>query len=176
MVDVETLGPTVDQTLNGPVTMLNRMRLACTPLAADGTRLACPKAGMYTGCETTLSGHELGSSAQCIDFRSSADIAVADAGWQVMNEVTLHRGRNTHLTIVDAYFDGQHLTEAVVSGVPIFPSRLVAKLWYRAEAFRRTASCYLLPLDRLPTRSPPEDQSLIPRPMRFYSLPSPRGH
>jgi NADH kinase len=31
-----------------------------------------------------------------------------------MNEVTLHRGRHPHLTIVDAYFDNQHLTEAVV--------------------------------------------------------------
>jgi NADH kinase len=32
-----------------------------------------------------------------------------------MNEVTLHRGRHPHLTVVDAYFDNQHLTEAVVS-------------------------------------------------------------
>lgn len=31
-----------------------------------------------------------------------------------MNEVTLHRGRHPHLTVVDAYFDGDHLTEAVV--------------------------------------------------------------
>jgi hypothetical protein len=45
-----------------------------------------------------------------------ADEAVGDAGWQVMNEVTLHRGRNPHLTVVDAYFDNQHLTEAVVRG------------------------------------------------------------
>lgn len=36
-------------------------------------------------------------------------------GWQVMNEVTLHRGRSPHLTTVDSYVDGQHLTEAVVS-------------------------------------------------------------
>ena len=31
-----------------------------------------------------------------------------------MNEVALHRGRHPHLTVVDAYFDGQRLTEAVV--------------------------------------------------------------
>lgn len=31
-----------------------------------------------------------------------------------MNEVTLHRGRHPHLTVVDAFFDGEHLTEAVV--------------------------------------------------------------
>lgn len=35
-----------------------------------------------------------------------------------MNEVTLHRGRHPHLTVVDAYFDNQHLTEAVVSRFP----------------------------------------------------------
>lgn len=34
-----------------------------------------------------------------------------------MNEVALHRGQHRHLTVIDAYFDGQHLTEAVVSWV-----------------------------------------------------------
>lgn len=48
--------------------------------------------------------------------QQQANVAiVGEAGWQVMNEVALHRGRNTHLTVVDTYFDGQHLTEAVVS-------------------------------------------------------------
>jgi hypothetical protein len=32
-----------------------------------------------------------------------------------MNEVTLHRGRSPHLNTIDAYVNGQHLTEAVVS-------------------------------------------------------------
>jgi NAD kinase len=50
-------------------------------------------------------------------------LQVGEAGWQVMNEVTLHRGRHTHLTVVDAYFDGEHLTEAVVG--LIFPLRLI---------------------------------------------------
>jgi hypothetical protein len=36
-------------------------------------------------------------------------------GWQVMNEVSIHRGRYPHLSVVDAYVDGEHLTEAVVS-------------------------------------------------------------
>ena len=31
-----------------------------------------------------------------------------------MNEISLHRGRSPHLTSVDAYVDGQHLTAAVV--------------------------------------------------------------
>lgn len=35
-----------------------------------------------------------------------------------MNEVTLHRGRSPHLNIIDAYVNGQHLTEAVVGSLP----------------------------------------------------------
>ncbi len=35
-----------------------------------------------------------------------------------MNEVTLHRGRSPHLNIIDAYVNGQHLTEAVVGFFP----------------------------------------------------------
>lgn len=31
-----------------------------------------------------------------------------------MNEVALHRGRYPHLSVVDAYVNSQHLTEAVV--------------------------------------------------------------
>lgn len=41
----------------------------------------------------------------------------ANTAWQVMNEVTLHRGRSPHLNIIDAYVDGQHLTEAVSDGL-----------------------------------------------------------
>jgi len=37
--------------------------------------------------------------------------------WQVMNEVALHRGRSPHLNTIDAFVDGQHLTEAVVCAV-----------------------------------------------------------
>ena len=31
-----------------------------------------------------------------------------------MNEVALHRGRSPHLNTIDAFVDGQHLTESVV--------------------------------------------------------------
>jgi NADH kinase len=44
----------------------------------------------------------------------SAGVTVI-VGWQVMNEVSIHRGRYPHLSVVDAYVDGEHLTEAVVS-------------------------------------------------------------
>jgi NADH kinase len=35
-----------------------------------------------------------------------------------MNEVALHRGRYPHLSVVDAFVNDQHLTEAVVSHPP----------------------------------------------------------
>ncbi|WWC86162.1 uncharacterized protein L201_001035 [Kwoniella dendrophila CBS 6074] len=84
---IDSLASTIQNTINGPVSVLNRMRLACKPLSTKGTLLdRCTK-------------------------------AVGEAGWQVMNEVTLHRGRHAQLTVVDAYFDGQHLTEAVADGI-----------------------------------------------------------
>ncbi|KAI8976073.1 ATP-NAD kinase-like domain-containing protein [Pilobolus umbonatus] len=36
---------------------------------------------------------------------------------QVMNEVTLHRGRYPHLTTIDCFVDDQHLTECVADGL-----------------------------------------------------------
>jgi NAD kinase len=38
-------------------------------------------------------------------------------GWQVMNEVSLHRGPSPHLNTIDVFVDGQHLTEAVCDGL-----------------------------------------------------------
>lgn len=36
---------------------------------------------------------------------------------QVMNEVTLHRGRFPHLTTIDCFVDNQYLTECVADGL-----------------------------------------------------------
>jgi len=36
---------------------------------------------------------------------------------QAMNEVYLHRGRHPHMTVIDAFVDGQRLTEAVADGL-----------------------------------------------------------
>lgn len=33
----------------------------------------------------------------------------------LMNEVALHRGREPHMTTIDAFVDGRHLTRAIVS-------------------------------------------------------------
>ncbi|WVQ85409.1 hypothetical protein IAT38_007574 [Cryptococcus sp. DSM 104549] len=84
---IDALSTALENTLKGPVSVLNRMRLACIPLTTEGEMLdRCSK-------------------------------VVGEAGWQVMNEVAIHRGRHAHLTVVDAYFDGQHLTEAVADGI-----------------------------------------------------------
>jgi hypothetical protein len=48
-----------------------------------------------------------------------------------MNEVALHRGRHPHLTVVDAFFNDQHLTEAVVGSVTtsvLTPGRWIATI------------------------------------------------
>lgn len=38
-------------------------------------------------------------------------------GSQALNEVHLHRGRHPHLTVIETYVDGQHLTEAISDGL-----------------------------------------------------------
>lgn len=83
---IDQLPRALEKTLTGPIPILNRLRLACTPLTADGK--------VHPAVPTPQ-------------------------GWQVMNEVTLHRGRHPHLTVVDAYVNGQHLTEAVADGLLI---------------------------------------------------------
>lgn len=72
-----------------------------------------------------------------------------------MNEVTLHRGRHPHLTVVDAYFDNQHLTEAVVH----HSIRFLCK----ADVVRRTDYCCQLQLDQQRIRCRLVDRSHIPR-------------
>lgn len=45
--DIDSLGKTLESTLDGPVSLLNRMRLACMPLTREGTALACSKSGEH---------------------------------------------------------------------------------------------------------------------------------
>ena len=47
-----------------------------------------------------------------------------------MNEVALHRGSSPHLNTIDAFVDGQHLTEAVVSTAIRCPKRINQTLFY----------------------------------------------
>lgn len=82
-----------------------------------------------------------------------------------MNEVALHRGRNTHLTVVDTYFDGQHLTEAVVSSL-----HFCYPLCQTYPRRRLTVSCFPLRLDRLRTLYLQEALYLTRKRMPFFSL------
>lgn len=45
-------------------------------------------------------------------------IHIVRPGTQVLNEIHLHRGIHPHLTVIDTFVDGQHLTEAIVSCIP----------------------------------------------------------
>ena len=51
-------------------------------------------------------------SVRSIHLRRAAN--GGEIAWQVMNEVALHRGASPHLVTMDAFVDGQHLTESVV--------------------------------------------------------------
>lgn len=76
-----------------------------------------------------------------------------------MNEVTLHRGRHPHLTVVDAYFDNQHLTEAVVH--TLFSSSRTQLI------FRLMGYYFRHRLDLPHTPSRPVDRYHIPKQMHF---------
>jgi len=48
MIDIDSMGKTLETTLDGPVSLLNRMRLACMPITREGTALECAKPGMLS--------------------------------------------------------------------------------------------------------------------------------
>jgi hypothetical protein len=50
MLDIDSMGKTLETTLDGPVSLLNRMRLACMPITRQGTALECAKPGMSSTC------------------------------------------------------------------------------------------------------------------------------
>ncbi|KAL1406854.1 NADH kinase pos5 [Vanrija albida] len=84
---IESFVDVLRGTLAGPVSILYRMRLACTPLDDSGNVLA--------RCNRTL----------------------APRGWQVMNEVALNRGAHSHLAVLDAYLNGERLTTGIADGL-----------------------------------------------------------
>lgn len=51
-------------------------------------------------------------------MRRLTDRGRVRADVHLMNEVTLHRGREPHLTMIDAFVDGRHLTQAIVRALP----------------------------------------------------------
>ncbi|TDL17581.1 ATP-NAD kinase [Rickenella mellea] len=70
--------------------------------------------GVYHGKATVL--YRMRLSCSFYD-RNGAELGKPGEAWQVMNEVALHRGRSPHLNTIDAFVDGQHLTEAVSDGL-----------------------------------------------------------
>lgn len=88
IADIDDFAPALENAFLKRATVLFRMRLSCSFKNRDGNPIG-------------VGG-------------SSAD---PDDTWQVMNEVALHRGRSPHLNTIDAYVDGQHLTESVSDGL-----------------------------------------------------------
>jgi uncharacterized Zn-binding protein involved in type VI secretion len=62
MIDIDSMGKTLETTLDGPVSLLNRMRLACMPITREGTALECAKPGMSF---TYILGSSLTRSRGC---------------------------------------------------------------------------------------------------------------
>jgi hypothetical protein len=87
-----------------------------------------------------------------------------------MNEVALHRGSSPHLNTIDAYVDGQHLTEAVVSNpqkINRHPSMTVPSLVGWFDCFHTNRLYSLLPLRGWPNCPPVSE-----RPRSYTDLPS----
>jgi NADH kinase len=98
--DIEHYRETLKDVFQGTYGVLQRMRLACQVFSSSGEVVdRCSGAGSGKSC------------ASVHVQRCSTSTTI---GWQVMNEVALHRGRYPHLSVVDAFVNGQHLTEAVV--------------------------------------------------------------
>lgn len=92
------------------------MRLSVEVFDAQGRPKAnCGRPGASTfGSSATREAGPAGPPKAALANEAAA---LAPCGWQVLNEVALHRGRSPHLTVVDAFVDGQHLTEAVADGL-----------------------------------------------------------
>ncbi|KAF8319343.1 ATP-NAD kinase [Clavulina sp. PMI_390] len=92
----DTLEQALSDVFHGRVSILPRMRLMCTMKTAEGVEK--PR-------KNSIGTKNIQKSLNQI------------LGAEVMNEISLHRGRSPHLTSVDAYVDGQHLTAAVSDGL-----------------------------------------------------------
>ncbi|PWN27723.1 ATP-NAD kinase, partial [Jaminaea rosea] len=88
---IDSMKEALRDVLGGKVTLLLRMRLSLSTHEGDGSLVAAEGGkGGRPSCEVHL-----------------------------MNEVTLHRGSQPHMTTIDAYVDGEHLTRAISDGLII---------------------------------------------------------
>lgn len=90
--DISSYKQAVEDMVQGNISLLLRMRLRQTSHRKDG--------------ETFCQIQDQRQGGGCYDVH-------------LMNEVTLHRGREPHMTKIDAYVDGQHLTQAISDGLII---------------------------------------------------------
>ncbi|PWY98132.1 ATP-NAD kinase [Testicularia cyperi] len=90
--DISSFKEAIRDLIDGNITLLLRMRLRQTSHRGDGVAF----------CQLQDQTDDGG----CYDIH-------------LMNEVTLHRGREPHMTKIDAYVDGQHLTQAISDGLII---------------------------------------------------------
>ncbi len=88
--DISGYKEAIADMVNGDVSLLLRLRLRQTSHRSDGEAFCQVEHQMHGG--------------GCYDVH-------------LMNEVTLHRGREPHMTKIDAYVDGQHLTQAISDGL-----------------------------------------------------------
>ncbi|KAG0183528.1 NADH kinase pos5 [Apophysomyces sp. BC1034] len=86
--------------IDGKVSLMLRMRLFCSLHQSDGKRIS-------------VDGKEIGMVYFGLRWVSGSKTPVK-GDWQAMNEVSLHRGRYSHLTYIDCYVDDQYLTECVI--------------------------------------------------------------
>ncbi|KAG0171071.1 NADH kinase pos5 [Apophysomyces sp. BC1015] len=89
--------------IDGKVSLMLRMRLFCSLHQSDGKRIS-------------VDGKEIGMVYFGLRWVSGSKTPVK-GDWQAMNEVSLHRGRYSHLTYIDCYVDDQYLTECVADGL-----------------------------------------------------------
>jgi len=85
--NIDSMEEVLKDVISGKVSILPRMRLSCR---------VRPKGW---------------------DDLTGEENVAATSRWEVMNEVSLHRGSSPHLVTADAYVDDQHLTEAILDGL-----------------------------------------------------------
>jgi NADH kinase len=88
------------------LSLLLRMRLFCSLHLPNGQRLV-------------RDGIEICKFRLMVTNASISNSFTTAGDRQVMNELTLHRGRSPHLTSIECFVDGQYLTDAIADGLII---------------------------------------------------------
>lgn len=149
--DIKGYKQALTDMMNGDISLLLRMRLRQTSHRKDG----------QTFCQI----QDQMDGGGCYDVH-------------LMNEVTLHRGREPHMTKIDAFVDGQHLTQAIVGCLAPSPLVTFADVLLRNSAHPHSPTALSLQRrpDQRPTLCLPVDRLCILRCRVWSSRPSARVH